>query len=300
MINEDNYQYYQFTGPQQVSKALQTLAGIVRGITIDGEVSKAEVHTLQDWVDAHRKLAHREPFKELVPFLDEILQDGVVDEEEQADLIWLCDKFVNNSKYFDAATADMQILHGLLHGILADGVVTEAELIGLREWMEEHENLQTCWPYDEINALICAVMADGVISADEHDQLLTFFSEFTSIGDKKAVSLYDQQKDEVLISGICAMDPLIEFGDRQFCFTGKSVRGSRAEIVRIVETLGGVFSKTIKRNVHYLIIGADGNPCWCHSCYGRKVEQAVQMRRSGQNIVLVHEHDFWDAVENQL
>lgn len=300
MLNEDNYQYFNFTGPQRISKALQTLAGIVRGITIDGEVNDEETRALQHWLDSHRDLKHKHPFNEAIPLLEHVLDDGIVDEEEQADLIWLCDKFTDDATYFDAATADMQILHGLLHGIMADGIVTEAELRGLRTWLGEHEHLQTCWPYDEINALVTAVMADGVISPDEHDQLLAFFSEFAIVGGQKTVSLYDKQKDEVLISGVCAMDPQVEFRERQFCFTGKSERGNRSEVIRVVETLGGVFSKSVKRDVHYLVIGSDGNPCWAYSCYGRKVEQAVKLRRSGLNIVLLHEYDFWDAVEDQL
>ncbi len=48
--------------------------------------------------------------------------------------------------------------------------------------------------------------------------------------------------------------------------------------------------------LNYLVIGAEGNPCWAFACYGRKVEKAVELRKKGIRVVLVHENDFHDAV----
>ena len=52
-------------------------------------------------------------------------------------------------------------------GILADGVVSESELKGLSEWLMVHEDLKTCWPYDEIDSIVTAVMADQRIDDSE-------------------------------------------------------------------------------------------------------------------------------------
>ena len=46
----------------------------------------------------------------------------------------------------------------------------------------------------------------------------------------------------------------------------------------------------------YLVIGAEGNPCWSYACYGRKVERAVELRKEGLRIMIVHERDFHDAL----
>lgn len=35
------------------------------------------------------------------------------------------------------------------------------------------------------------------------------------------------------------------------------------------------------------------NPCWAYACYGRKVEQAIGLRKAGSQLLLVHEADFW-------
>jgi hypothetical protein len=33
-----------------------------------------------------------------------------------------------------------------------------------------------------------------------------------------------------------------------------------------------------------------------YSCYGRKVEEAINYRKRGANILIVHENDIWDVV----
>lgn len=71
---------------------------------------------------------------------------------------------------------------------------------------------------------------------------------------------------------------------------------SRRELVGTVERLGGKFVKNISPKVQYLVIGADGNPTWAYACYGRKIEEVINLRKAGVPLILVHEHDFHDAV----
>lgn len=37
-------------------------------------------------------------------------------------------------------------------------------------------------------------------------------------------------------------------------------------------------------------------PCWACSCYGRKVEQVVKLRKEGCRITINHENDFHDEM----
>lgn len=64
----------------------------------------------------------------------------------------------------------------------------------------------------------------------------------------------------------------------------------------MVTKLGGEVSENMTSKTDFLIIGAEGNPCWAYACYGRKVERAVELRKSGANVLIVHENDFHDAV----
>lgn len=91
----------------------------------------------------------------------------------------------------------------------------------------------------------------------------------------------------------------VEFDGRVFTFTGTSTKATRQQIVDQITELGAAFSPNVTSQTHYLVVGAGANPCWAFSCYGRKVEKAVEVRKSGGAILIVHESDFWDAVADK-
>lgn len=124
---------------------------------------------------------------------------------------------------------------------------------------------------------------------------MAFFAEFATQTGHRSVQLPDDDSFST-VKGVCALSPEIEFVDRLFCFTGRSERLPRKQLQLLVEERGGKFSSSLVKSVDYLVIGADGNPCWAYSCYGRKVEEAIKHRKEGSSILLVHEYDFWDSV----
>ncbi len=287
--------YWRFTGPQRLDKALHALEGLLRGIAADGHVTDTELRFVRGWVDEYHEFADRHPFNEVIPFLDDVLRDRAADREEAQDILWLCDRLSPGHNYFAAVTSDLQRLQGMLGGVVADGKITAEELRSLSAWADEHEPLAGCWPFDELRSVILGVLKDGRVDADEHRMLLALFQEFMAVGEHRAVDL---PLNEMVapIQGFCAVCPEVSFGQRSFCFTGKSKRATRRELADLIERLGGSFSPSVRADLHYLIIGADGNPAWAFSCYGRKVEQAMEHRKQGRPLVLVHEFDFWDAV----
>lgn len=90
--------------------------------------------------------------------------------------------------------------------------------------------------------------------------------------------------------------PEIRFPGSTFCFTGASSKFKRKEFEDLILNLGGEPHKGVTTKLNYLVIGAEGNPCWAFACYGRKVEKAVELRKKGVRVVIVHENDFHDAV----
>lgn len=291
----DDAEWTKFTGPQRVDKAVHMLEGIIRGLSADRHISDPEVTALQSWLDDHQDLWAREPFIELKTLLDAALSDGRLDQEEQRDILWFCDRVRTPNKYFDAVTSDLQRLQGMLIGIASDGRVTETELRQLRAWLEEHTDLRSSWPYDEIDSLITCVLADGKIDATEQAELVRFCDEF--LQDAPDVAFTEAERSQLAIGGVCAVCPEIIFPLRAFCFTGKA-RKTRREMSDTVRALGGRPSDGVRHDTHYLIVGSEGNKAWAYSCYGRKIEEAVAMRREGSHIMIVHEFDFWDAVES--
>jgi hypothetical protein len=294
-MHTDHTPYFGYTPKSRLDKAVKSLVGIIEGITIDQVLNEKELSFLSEWIQENQELKDRHPFNELIPGVYAAFEDHIVTDDEKSDLMWLCSKLTKTTEFYDQVTSDIQRLHGLLGGIIADSVITETELLGLREWLTKHEHLKSRWPYDEIDSIITAVMSDGKIDEEEHKILSTVFMDFISVYDDKTISSPPINIGST-IKGLCAVCPEIRFEGATFCFTGASSKYNRHEFERLVVSLGGRSAKNINKSVDYLIIGADGNPCWAYACYGRKVEAAVSLRKEGHSLVLVHENDFHDAV----
>ncbi|MFH1158350.1 MAG: BRCT domain-containing protein [Pseudomonadota bacterium] len=286
--------YRKFTAKSEMDKAINSLLGLVEGISIDARINKKEESFLENWLQSHSHVAHRHPFNELFPVITSAVADGILTQEEKEDIVWL-GKNLLSTLYYDAVTADVQKLHAVLAGIAADGVISPDEMRGLSVWLEEHERLKGCWPYDEVESLILSILSDKKIEKDEHDFLVQFFRQFVAIFDDRTL-VNPVMEDGKTLVGVCAVCPEIKFSGFTFCVTGSSHTYSRKEFEKIITDLGGVPSSTVTQSVDYLVIGADGNPCWVYACYGRKVEKAIELRKMGRKIIIVHENDFHDAV----
>lgn len=214
--------YRQFTKPAELHKAINTLRGLVAGINSDMAVETAEVTELVHWCQVHGWLRDRHPFSEILPVVEQACEDGVVTEDEAKDILWLCNNFVDSSSYYDMVTSSVQFLAGMLHGLLADGELSDREIGTLRSWMDANDFLAGTYPFDEINSLLYAVLEDRKITSEEKEQLMAFFGnviDFTSsynLSEKDFSAL----KEKYSIGGICAVCPEIVFPDKIFVSPG--------------------------------------------------------------------------------
>lgn len=293
-------EYRQFTARQEVDKAINTLRGIIQGIASDGEVRPQEIKELDLWCDKHKKLLPFNPFSDFVKTIKAAIADDDLTSEEIDDIEWLLQKYEhdNDSEFYDAVTAQLQELQGICHGILADGHINDTEVHVLKKWVDNNQHLSTFYPYDELYSLLSNVLEDGKVDERERTILKAHFNEFVSLNDKQLVGRVTHETQNVPIKGICAIDPEIDFDGKQFCFTGVSHNATRREIAQTIDDLGGKFINTISGKTDYLIVGGEGSDAWTFACYGRKVEKAIKLRKQGGNVVIVHEFDFWDAVED--
>jgi hypothetical protein len=296
-MHSDHKTYVRFTSRSRLEKSIHSLLGLLKGISVDLMINERELYFLSNWLSEHEVLEGFHPYNEIVPILREALEDGEVSEEEREDLIWVCERLCSN-KFFDEITTGLQQLHGLLGGVVADGMISEDELRGVQSWMEDNEQLRKRWPYDEIESLIISVLADGSIDEDEHEALISFFAQFAEVLDDKTLSNPYILTDSTL-KGVCANSPEIAFQGSRFCLTGASSRYTRGVFAEKIKALGGEVVGSVSGRLNYLIIGGDGNPCWSYACYGRKVEKAIELRKAGAEIVIVHEFDLHDAIEDE-
>lgn len=293
-MHSDHKPYLRCAGPQRLERTINTLVGLVEGIALDGRVTKEEVALLQSWFNENQILRKRHPYTELMPVVASALEDSILSEDERDDILWLCRKMVSHD-YYDHITADLQRLHALLAGVLSDGKISEEELHGLMDWLAEHDHLRTCWPYDEVDSIVSSVLADGKIDVEEESILKDFFAEFLALFDNRTI-VSPPILEVGSVRGLCAMSPEITIAGAKFCLTGASARYKRDDLESILRRLGGNIVGNVSASLNYLVIGSEGNPCWAYSCYGRKVEKAVQLRKQGARIVIVHEFDLYDAI----
>lgn len=292
--------YRMFTGPAELHKAINTLRGIVAGISTDAKVQSDEIAELAHWCALHEPLRDRHPFSEIIPIVETACADGVITDEESKDILWVCSSFASSGKYYDEITSSIQFLAGMIHGMMADCDLSDAELHALQSWIEANDFLSGTYPFDEINSLLSSIMADDVITEAERNTLLAFLS--TVIEFKDSLNLTEKEflnlRKEYSVSGICAICPEITFADKSFCFTGEFNRGQRKEIAAKITKLGGIAKSAVSGKTDYLVVGNAGNPCWAYACYGRKIEEAMNLRKQGAHVVIVNENDFWDAVDD--
>lgn len=299
-MEKERSEYQVFTKPAELHKAINTLRGLVAGINSDTAVGEKELAELIHWCELQAPLRDRHPFSELLPVVEAACADGIITEEESKDILWLCSNFADNNSYYNAITSSIQFLSGLIHGIMADGDLGDQEIEKLKAWISANDFLTGTYPFDEIDSLLHVILADKKITEDERKELMAFFSNVIDFSSSYNLSESDfaKMREEYSVSGICAICPDIKFKGKVFCFTGESYRAKRSVMAETVRSMGGEAKATVNSKTDYLVVGNAGNPCWAYACYGRKIEEAMALRKEGAKVIIVNETDFWDAVDD--
>lgn len=77
----------QMTYHRRRDRGVDELIGICRGFLADGAIVKQEADFLLDWVERHAEFRDEFPFNVLYQRLHDALSDGVLDSDEEADLL---------------------------------------------------------------------------------------------------------------------------------------------------------------------------------------------------------------------
>lgn len=284
--------FIEYALSHMAERDLNELQGIVEGVALDGCLNAAELEAVRRWcteMEPRLTGAHWDVLR----LLTQASADGVIDDEERAEIIQACRRLRETKKHFSQITKDMQTLHGVLAGLSADGLINQSEMNGLRGFLEQTAHLKGHWPYDEIDSLVTATLADGRIDETEHRFLLAYASQFI---EHRNDLLTEPLSADLIEVGICAAQPEVIFEGKKFVVTGHSPKASRAEMHEHILARGGRPHPRVTNDVDFLVVADGNNVAWAFSCYGRKIEAAMKLRRQGALITLVHESDFWDAI----
>ncbi|RXG32010.1 BRCT domain-containing protein [Leeuwenhoekiella marinoflava] len=297
-MGQEDQSYRIYTAKMEADKALNSLKGILQGINIDKKVNTAELQELDKWCEKHQNLIRKEPFKDFMHTIRMAIRGDENPEEAVQDMFWLCQKYEDDNVYFDALTADLQTLQGVCHGILADGEINTKEIKQLEIWLDNNQHLSNYYPYDELRTVLLKILKDGLVDDEEQILLKAYFKEFVKLNNTDLTKKINEETESVLVKGLCAYDPDINFDGTHFTLSGNFKRGTKKEVSNRIESLGGKIEKNVVLKTNYLIIGADANDCWAFACYGRKVEKALNLRKKGQELTIINELDFWDIADD--
>lgn len=280
------------TSKARTDKAINTLKGIVMGIIADGEITQEELDELKLWVESNQNDFLRNPFVELLQIVKDVTIRTSLEVDALEDIYWLCQKYEGDNYYYSGLTTDLQELQGYCHGLLSDGVINELELKSLNLWIENHEHLNGFFPYDELRSILISITKDGLFTKEEKKMLESFFTTFIQLQNDGVLDLDYKQS----IATFCTSQPNIEFEGKVFCFTGVFNNYTREQLKKEIELRGGNTVSNVTGKTDYLIVGDSGNKAWAFACYGRKVEQAIAIRKSGGKISIINEFDFLDEL----
>jgi NAD-dependent DNA ligase len=77
------------------SRQIDELVGLARGVAADGLINQAEVEFLQKWLAANMAISNQPMIARLYTRINDVLADGIADEEECTDLLDTLNSFSN-------------------------------------------------------------------------------------------------------------------------------------------------------------------------------------------------------------
>ena len=146
------------------------------GINLDNIVNDNEIAELKNWCNINEDFLLKSPFSEIVPMIKNNLEINKI--ETINDIVWVCKNISNANFFYDDITSRIQLLQGIIHGILSDGVITKDELIGLKIWLNDNSHLKSFYPYDEIYTLLLDILNDEIFPKEKLDYIKLFFTTF--------------------------------------------------------------------------------------------------------------------------
>lgn len=186
----------------------------------------------------------------------------------------------------------IELLLGMVTGIVADQQLHDMEIKFLSSWLAENEYAASVWPGCVIAQRIRLVMEDGVITDEERSHLLETLqqvavSNFADTGSAASEVLQLPLQD----------DGHVDIRDRHICLTGEFIFGTRSTCEKISQAVGALPVSSVTKKVAYLVIGTNVSPHWAHTSYGRKIEQAIELQQNGHPIRIISERKWRDFIQ---
>lgn len=266
----------QFNNSRNQQKKLEGLRGILQGISSDKKLNEAELMYLDTWLRDASELHHHGDVIDLLEQISDVLEDGVITEEEMHDTLAL----IHDIEEYSLSRLDTGRDEGLLNefigfalGVSADDQLLDCERTQLLSYLQKLEHEPVCQMLKEqIRAL----------NPSNNETLLATVKNFcgqnfldTGAAENGAISSIFDDISEIELHG------------KKVCFTGTVVGTPRSELKRQAELLGCSITKTPTTKTDLVIVGGEASKDWIYSSYGRKIETALEHRKKGCGLKII-------------
>jgi len=190
------------------------------------------------------------------------------------------------ASYKNELNRSLGALLGIAQGMLCDGQLNDDEIKFLNAWLTENSAISTVWPGDVLHARIRDALADGAISAEERAYLAETLRQVIG-GD-----LEDMSAETHVTELALDRDAAVTIPGATFCLSGDFVYAPRAKCELEIEKRSGIVAGSVTKKLTYLVVGGLGSKEWKHGSFGTKIEKAIEYKRAGIPLLIVHE-DQW-------
>ena len=181
-------------------------------------------------------------------------------------------------------------LIGICAGIAADGLINKEEVDFICSWLNKNREATTCFPGDILVSRLRDMLDDGVLDAEESEELLSLLRE--SSGQQFSSSIAASSANLPFDDPA----PAVEFSGRIFVFSGIFAFGPRAACESAVRARGGEAHPKVTERANYLVVGSAANPEWKHASFGTKILRAIEIKKSGLPLALITEDHWAEAI----
>ena len=166
----------EFISTSALRKKITELYGVLRGFSIDNEISQGEADYLARWKEENEKYSYQEDIRLIISAIDDILADGIVTLREVIRLQRMIKAYLD-AESTSPITLATQILNGIMKGISEDGEITADECDKLRMWLYDNIYLSGHFAFNRMLEALDTVLRDGIVTEEESGEIMKVIND---------------------------------------------------------------------------------------------------------------------------
>lgn len=274
----EGFVFEEFISEPNLRKAMCEIYGVIQGISLDSQLSNAELEYIIEWRKNNERFAKSEKIIHVIDLLDTIICAGKITQKELKMLREaIADYFLIISS--SGITRSIQVLYGILKGIVCDKEINKNECENLRDWLYEHNFLKGNYPFDDILNLVETILQDNVITTKESENLQTIINSMLNPINELKSQVYNVKGCTVYL-------------------TGNFSYGRKESVAKFIEKRGGIVVTKVTKSLDIMLIGDLGSEEYAYGTFGGNIQKAMNYKNKySTNTLFVTEKDFFSTIK---